>query len=79
MEPSELYQCLLATRPPRQGAVEWNEGRNRTVNVPFKSYWAVTDTTDEIQTAEVRARVASQCACGFMDPIRPMDIHASFL
>jgi hypothetical protein len=58
VEPSELYQRLLATRPPRQGAVEWNEGRNRTVNVPFKSYWAVTDTTDEIQTAEVRT-----CAC----------------
>jgi hypothetical protein len=56
VEDSELYQRLLATRPQRQGEVEWNEGRNRTVVVPFKSYWTVTDTTDEIQTAEVRIR-----------------------
>lgn len=54
VEGSELYQRLLETRPERQGRVEWNEGRNRTVQVPFKSYWAVTDATDEIQTAEVR-------------------------
>ena len=63
MEDSELYRRLLATRPERQGPVEWNEGRNRTVQVPFKSYWAVTDTTDEIQTAEVVHAYAYVHAC----------------
>ena len=54
VEDSELYRLLLKTKPKRQGEPDWNEGRNRTVAIPFKSYWAVTDTTDEIQTAEVR-------------------------
>lgn len=61
VEGSELYQRLLQTRPARQGRLEWNEGRNRTVTVPFKSYWAVTDATDEIQTAEVGALCCVAC------------------
>lgn len=52
------YRAIHATRQndththPHALHVEWNEGRNRTVRVPFKSFWSVTDSTDEIQTAD---------------------------
>lgn len=40
------------SRAASDGVIEWKEGRNKTVNIPFKSYWSVTDSTDEIQTAD---------------------------
>lgn len=56
IEESHLYRAIHATKPssPQNGPgeIEWSGGRNRTVKVPFKYYWTVTDTTDEIQTAE---------------------------
>lgn len=57
IETAGPYAAIYATRRNdskslAEGVVEWKEGRNRTVDVPFKYYWSVTDSTDEIQTVD---------------------------
>jgi len=57
IEPEGPYVGIHGTRgndtkARADSVVEWKEGRNKTVDVPFKYYWSVTDSTDEISTVD---------------------------